>query len=149
MLINLIPANLTSKGQRYAAVLDGRTLCTSRQPLYEAARVLLGEGVDPDTVLEATRQGQDFVAMRSAVGEAAGWTIEEAHGRLRKGRWEPYEMDSGGDGWSRTGSRRSEVHRRLRDHAADFQPAPARSAAQDEPVHDLNEVTQASPNERR
>jgi hypothetical protein len=70
LLITLIPASVTSKGQRYAAVLDGRKLRTSRHPFYEAARVLLGEGVDPATVFEASHQGQDFAALRSTVGEA-------------------------------------------------------------------------------
>jgi hypothetical protein len=87
MLITLIPANLTSKGQRYAAVLDGRTLCTSRQPFYEAARVLLGEGTDPETVLEATHH---FVAMRSTVGEAARWTVSDGERYLRKVPWQEH-----------------------------------------------------------
>jgi hypothetical protein len=96
MLITLIPANVASKGQLYAAVLDGRKLCSSRQPFYEAARVLLGEGVDPETVLEATHQGSSIVAMRSTVGEAARWTVSEsADGRTRKVLWEAF---SGGRG---------------------------------------------------
>ena len=60
---------------RYRAVLSGRILCTSRQPFFDGARVLLAEGVEPATVYEARHQGSTTVAMRSTVGEAAKWTV--------------------------------------------------------------------------
>ena len=56
-------------------MLSERILCTSRQPFFDGARVLLAEGVEPATVYEARHQGSTRVAMRSTVGEAAKWTV--------------------------------------------------------------------------
>ena len=58
----------------------------------ELARLLLGAGVPPDAILEATHAGQGFVAMRCAVGEAAQWTVEETTGgRLWRREWKPFQ----------------------------------------------------------
>lgn len=86
MILDLVPVNLTGKGQRYAAVLDGRELVRSRQPFFDAARVLLGEGVPPETQLKA-RFGSGAVSMRSTVGEAAKWTVVERSTRLSRELW--------------------------------------------------------------
>ena len=65
----------TPKPGVYAAILDGRTIVTSKQPFYAGARVLLDEGVDPDEVLEARWHGSSATAMCSTLGEAARWTV--------------------------------------------------------------------------
>ena len=62
---------------RFIAMLDGRKLCVSREPLLAASRVLLGEGMAPETVIVARHAGSDFDAMRSTVGQAAKWTVRE------------------------------------------------------------------------
>jgi hypothetical protein len=70
---------MPEKPGRYAAVLpDGRVLVQSRQPFYDGARKLLAEGVPPETVIEARHKGSSIVALRSTVGEAAKWSVEES-----------------------------------------------------------------------
>jgi hypothetical protein len=87
MILNIVVSthSLTSRGYRYAARLNGRLLCISRTPFLSAARVLLDEGVDPETVLTSTREGSDTVSLRSTLGEAAKWTVleNERHGPKR------------------------------------------------------------------
>ena len=39
---------------RFVATLAGRQLCTSREPLLAASRILLAEGVDPATPIAAS-----------------------------------------------------------------------------------------------
>jgi hypothetical protein len=65
----LIP-DLGSKG--FHVMLGERELCHSTWPFHDAACVLLDEGIPRDTILEATHDGQDFVAMRATIGAAIG-----------------------------------------------------------------------------
>ena len=80
LTINISPA-FDGQGVRrhglFFADLDGRQLCISRQPLLDAARVLLAEGVDPETPIATRHAGADFDAMTSTVGAAAKWTVRE------------------------------------------------------------------------
>ena len=62
---------------KFVVTLDGRQLCISRQPLLDAARVLLADGVDPETPIATRHAGADFDAMTSTVGTAAKWTVKE------------------------------------------------------------------------
>ena len=62
---------------KFAATLDGRQLCISRQPLLDAARVLINEGIDPTTPIATRHAGAGFDAMTSTVGTAAKWTVKE------------------------------------------------------------------------
>ena len=66
------------------AVYDARIgdRLTSRQPLLAAARVLVGEGVDPSAVLEMKRPGSSHVALRAPVGVAARLTVDESRPRF-------------------------------------------------------------------
>lgn len=69
--------------------LGGRLLCTSRTPLLSAARVLLGEGVPPETILAMRHEGDDIITMRTTVGDAAKLTVVEPdRGSPRFKRWE-------------------------------------------------------------
>jgi hypothetical protein len=54
-----------------------RLICESRTPLLSASRVLLTEGVNPETPITMNHQGSDVVSMRSTVGIAAGLTVIE------------------------------------------------------------------------
>jgi hypothetical protein len=54
----------------YTAVLAGRDICTSRQPFLDAARVLLDEGIAPETVLERRWAESGTVSLRAAIGIA-------------------------------------------------------------------------------
>ena len=83
---------LTPTG-RYRAMLGAKLLVTSREPFYSAARVLLAEGLDPETVLEAQHKGSPIVAMRAKLGEAARWTvIESDEGGLQRRLWKPHPL---------------------------------------------------------
>ena len=62
---------------RFVATLDGRQLCISRQPLLDAARVLIKEGIDPATPITTRHAGAGFDAMTSIVGAAARGTVRE------------------------------------------------------------------------
>jgi hypothetical protein len=62
---------------KFVATLDGRQLSISRQPLLDAARVLIKEGVDPATPIATQHARADFDAITSTVGTAAKWTVRE------------------------------------------------------------------------
>jgi len=49
---------------RFDAYVCDRLICSSRQPLLDAARVLLAEGIAPDTQIEMRHAGADHVALR-------------------------------------------------------------------------------------
>ena len=57
--------------------LDGRQLCVSRQPLLDGSRILLVEGVSPETPIDSRHAGADFDAMNVA----AGLTYSEGNAR--------------------------------------------------------------------
>lgn len=95
--LTIVPTTLTGKGQRYAAMLGDRELCRSRQPFYDAARVLMAEGAAYSTMLEARHQGSDTVAMRMWVGYAALRTVGETARGMTLGRWEPRTFDGPAD----------------------------------------------------
>ena len=46
----------------FFADLDGRQLCIFRRPLLDAPRVLLAEGIDPETPIATRHAGADFDA---------------------------------------------------------------------------------------
>jgi len=76
------------KGDRFHAHLGGRLLCTSRQPFLDAARVLLGEGHNPATVLVMLHGGTE--SPRSTIGHAAALTVKEPdRGRPHFARYVP------------------------------------------------------------
>jgi hypothetical protein len=56
---------------RYSAVLGERVLCTVKEPFFAAARILLAEGVDPETVLTMRHQGSQTRSLTMTVGKAA------------------------------------------------------------------------------
>ena len=62
---------------KFVVTLDGRQLCISRQPLLDAARVLINEGIDPATPIATRHAGAGFDAVTSTVGTAAKWTVRE------------------------------------------------------------------------
>ena len=80
---------------RFVATLAGRQLCTSREPLLAASRILLAEGVDPESPIAARHADADFDAMMSTVGAAAGLTVSE--GTTRSATFAPYKTFSRAD----------------------------------------------------
>lgn len=76
---------------RFFAYLGNRPPCKATStPFYSAARVLLDEGVSPDTVLTMRHEGSSIVSMRSTIGEAARLTVtEEDKKGLRVRKYRP------------------------------------------------------------
>ena len=62
---------------RFVTTLDGRQLCISRQPLLDAARILIGQGANPTDIIAMRHAGSPHDALRSTVGGAAALTVEE------------------------------------------------------------------------
>ncbi len=97
--IALVTRPVVGRPGIYDAMLGQRRIVRSRQPLLDAARVLLGEGADPATVIEACHLGSGTVALRSTIGDAARWTLEESdRGGLRRRLWRPRPPDAFQDG---------------------------------------------------
>lgn len=96
MTIDLVLHPSSTKPGRYSAHWPGGVLVrSSRQPLLDAARILLDLGEPPETELTTQHAGSAIVAQRSTVGEAAKWTVSESdRGGLRRARWQPHPMAS-------------------------------------------------------
>ena len=62
---------------KFVVTLDGRQVRISRQPLLDAARILIKEGIDPATPIATRHAGAAFDAMTSTAGAAARWTVRE------------------------------------------------------------------------
>ncbi len=80
---------------KFVVTLNGRQLCISRQPLLDAARILLTEGVSPDTPIAARHAGACFDALTSTVGAAAKWAVRENETEgPRFVRWKAFSCDA-------------------------------------------------------
>src|SRR5262249_22232057 len=56
---------------RFDMYLDGRYLGRSTTPLLTAARILLAEGLPPETAIEMRHEGSTTISLRSTIGSAA------------------------------------------------------------------------------
>jgi len=91
LLLIVIEETSQWRGKFSAHLLDGRKLLSSsRQPLLDAARVLLAQGIPPETPLAMQHKGSATIAMTSTVGEAAKLTVEEEPGGPRFRKWRPF-----------------------------------------------------------
>jgi hypothetical protein len=63
-------------------LLDG-----SRQPMCDAARILIAEGANPDAVLAMRHAGHADDALRAKLGAAAGLVVEEHPAGVRFARY--------------------------------------------------------------
>jgi hypothetical protein len=68
---------------------DNLLVASSRQPLVDAARVLIAHGHDPGAAVVMKHRGSDTVALSARLGIAAGLAVDEA-GRPRFTRWMPF-----------------------------------------------------------
>jgi hypothetical protein len=86
----------TTRGQLFDAAVDGRAIVArSTQPLLDAARALLAEGIDPRTWIVMRHAGTVLDALRSTVGVAAGLTVkDDGGGKPVFGKWHPYDAPS-------------------------------------------------------
>jgi hypothetical protein len=74
---------------RFAASIGDRIIVqSSRQPFLDAARVLVGEGHEPGTMVTMRHAGGTADAMRAKLGMAAGLTVAETATRFA--RWKPH-----------------------------------------------------------
>ena len=72
---------------------EGRVLGTFTAPLCGGARVLLAEGVPPETPVQMRHAGSATIALRSTVGRAASLTVNEetGDGKPRFAKWRPID----------------------------------------------------------
>ena len=79
------------RGKFSAHLPDGcKLLSSSRQPLLDAARVLLAEGIPPETPIAMQHKGSATIAMTSTVGAAAKLTVKEKPNGPKFRKWEPF-----------------------------------------------------------
>jgi hypothetical protein len=71
-VIDLEPAGY---GEKAKMLLNGEDLGTSRQPIYAAARILLGIGALPSDTAETRRKG--VTCMTGVIGSLATRTVSE------------------------------------------------------------------------
>jgi hypothetical protein len=96
--VELVVSPLGGPGH-FRARLGHRELVTSRQPFLDSARVLLGEGCDPTTVLVMRHAGSKTISLRATIGAAAKLTVAE--GELDPPRfrvWKPFASREGSPG---------------------------------------------------
>jgi hypothetical protein len=85
----------TNRGPTFDGYTAGRQVVSrSTQPFLDGARVLLGEGADPDSRYAMRHDGSDIDALVSTIGYAARWTIEEGESPPRLRRHVPYDAMS-------------------------------------------------------
>src|SRR5258706_8864851 len=85
----------STRGQLFDGSVDGRSVVKrSTTPFCDAVRVLLAEGVRPETVFVMRHEGSPHDALRSTVGVAAGLTVADGSvGRpvFKEGPPNPYD----------------------------------------------------------
>jgi hypothetical protein len=92
----IITVSPIGRGRFEARVGDRIILKSSRQPLLDAARVLLAEGIPPDTRITMRHAGANHDALSSTVGKAAGWMVLETPAvGPRFARWKPSAFGDG------------------------------------------------------
>jgi hypothetical protein len=57
--------------------IEGLDMRPGPSVFYRAARHLLGQGADPEELLEMRHRGSAIIAMRMKIGEAAKWMVSE------------------------------------------------------------------------
>jgi hypothetical protein len=76
----------------FDARVGDRMICSSRQPLLDSARLLLAEGVAPDTRIEMRHAGADHIALQAKLGEAAKLRVVEGNREtVRFTRWSAFK----------------------------------------------------------
>jgi hypothetical protein len=81
IVISVSPRTSPGRFQARLESTDELLVDSSRQPFVDAARVLVGKGYNPASVLEMKHQGSDIVALRAPLAKAAKVAVEEGpHG---------------------------------------------------------------------
>lgn len=90
MIVTVSPA--PNRPGYFRALVEGRYLCTSRQPFLDSARVLLSEGFDPQTLLSMRHEGgKSLDGLTCTLQEASKWRVEEGQtDGPRFVKWKPF-----------------------------------------------------------
>jgi hypothetical protein len=64
-----------SREGRYSAVWGERVVVTAKEPYFATARILISEGVDPNTVLTMRHEGSQTRSLTMPLGKAAGLMV--------------------------------------------------------------------------
>jgi len=89
----IILQSVNPSGRSSASLPDGTVLVAcSRQPLLDAARVLMKRGYSPNTRIEMWRPGASQFAMRPMLGAAARLTVDET--RTVFAPWKPFSSSA-------------------------------------------------------
>ena len=84
-------AEIERRGRYRAELEDGTVLVeSSNQPLLDSARVLIGQGIDPDTELVMARRATGEHSIRGKAGALAKLTVQNSQTRFR--RWEDVSL---------------------------------------------------------
>lgn len=87
--IEIEPASLGDRGQRYRVLHEGRELVSSSPaPEFDACRALLAIGTTG--MLEIWRRGVAYPAMRLDIEKGAKLAVSEGDHGLRLIRWRPF-----------------------------------------------------------
>ena len=77
-------AGYGKRGQLFNSSIDGRRIVSSSTtPFLDAARVLLNEGVNPETPIFIFHEGCSYYSLKSTVGKVAKLTVlDSGHGPI-------------------------------------------------------------------
>lgn len=87
----MITITIAENPERHATfnVSIGETfLCSSRQPLLDAARILLAQGANPNELIAMKHAGKNHTALQARIATAAKLTVDEEGPRFRT--WRPH-----------------------------------------------------------
>ena len=91
-MLCILTISPSEKPGQFNAFAFGELICTSDTPFFVAARLLLSRKLsDPKDWLVMRHAGSNHDALRSRVGYASKWTIEESAsaGRMRRRIYKP------------------------------------------------------------
>jgi hypothetical protein len=92
-VIEIVVAPRDRRGRFNASLRDGTSVVrSSRQPLLDAARVLIQQGYSPNARIEMWRPGAAQCAMHAVLGLAARLTVDET--RTVFAPWKPFSSSA-------------------------------------------------------
>lgn len=96
-MVEIIIAETEERQGQYSAHLGDRLLVkASRQPMLDAARILLSEDYSPEDMIEMRRANRDTLDLRSRIGAAAKLTVAECdRDPPRFRRWKAFQGREG------------------------------------------------------
>jgi len=85
----------STHGQLFDGKVNGHSIVKrSTTPFCKAVRVLIAEGIKPDTTFVMRHAGSAADALRSTVGVAAGLTVaDDSGGKPIFRKWSPYDRE--------------------------------------------------------